>query len=204
MVLIPRSANLLHGEMLKIASSSMERSSRWWGGFSAFSVRARNSLPVSPPSDVVPWQAIAPPVESTGLTESDPEAPLVSVIIPNFNLGAYLPSTLSSVAASGYPNIEIIVCDDASTDPLTIELLGRLEQDFKNRSLTIVHARYNRGLAGARNLAIRKAQGQVHPDPGCGRSDFAGIHCESCGGIGKKSRLLDCRSADGVLPGRAK
>ena len=116
--------------------------------------------PVSPPSDVVPWRAIAPPVESTGLTEGDPEAPLVSVIIPNFNLGAYLPYTLSSVAASGYPNIEIIVCDDASTDPQTIELLGRLEQDFKNRSLTIVYAKYNRGLAGARNLAIRKAKGK--------------------------------------------
>ena len=114
--------------------------------------------PVSPPSDVVPWRAIAPPVESPGLTESDPEAPLVSVIIPNFNLGAYLPNTLSSVAASGYPNIEIIVCDDASTDLQTIELLGRLEQDFKNRSLTIVYARYNRGLAGARNLAIREAR----------------------------------------------
>jgi len=116
--------------------------------------------PVSPPSDVVPWQAIAPPAESKGLTESNPAAPLVSVIIPNFNLGAYLPYTLSSVAASGYPNIEIIVCDDASTDPLTIELLGRLEQDFKDRSLTIVYAEYNRGLAGARNLAIRKAQGK--------------------------------------------
>ena len=116
--------------------------------------------PVSPSSDVVPWRAIARPIESTGLTESDPEAPLVSVIIPNFNLGAYLPSTLSSVAASGYPNIEIIVCDDASTDLQTIELLGRLEQDFKNRSLRTVYARYNRGLAGARNLAIREARGK--------------------------------------------
>jgi lipopolysaccharide biosynthesis protein/glycosyltransferase involved in cell wall biosynthesis len=116
--------------------------------------------PVSPPSDVVPWRAIVRPVESTGLTEGGPEAPLVSVIIPNFNLGAYLPHTLSSVAASVYPNIEIIVCDDASTDPQTIELLGRLEHDFKNRSLTIVYAGYNRGLAGARNLAIRTAQGK--------------------------------------------
>ena len=116
--------------------------------------------PVSPPSDTVPWQATAPPVEFKGLTEGDAEAPLVSVIIPNFNLGAYLPYTLSSVAASGYPNIEIIVCDDASTDPQTIELLGCLAQDFKDRSLTIVYAKYNRGLAGARNLAIRKAKGK--------------------------------------------
>ena len=114
---------------------------------------------VSQPLEVAPWRAITPPVESTGLAESDPTAPLVSVIIPNFNLGAYLPYTLSSVAASGYPNIEIIVCDDASTDLQTIEVLGRLEQDFKDRSLTIVYAKYNRGLAGARNLAIRRAKG---------------------------------------------
>ena len=130
------------------------------GGLQRLFREGAELAPVSSPSEVFPWQAIAPPVESKGLTASDAEAPLVSVIIPNFNLGAYLASTLSSVAASGYPNIEIIVCDDASTDPLTIELLGRLEQDFKNRSLTIVHARYNRGLAGARNLAIRKAQGK--------------------------------------------
>ena len=115
---------------------------------------------VSQPSEVAPWRAITQPVESIGLAESDPTAPLVSVIIPNFNLGAYLTSTLSSVAASDYPNIEIIVCDDASTDPYTIELLGRLEQDFKDKSLTIVYAKYNRGLAGARNLAIRKAKGK--------------------------------------------
>ena len=95
-----------------------------------------------------------------GLTDGSPDAPLVSVIIPNFNLGAYLPYTLSSVAGAGYPNIEIIVCDDASTDPHTIELLGRLEQEFKNRSLTIVYAGYNRGLAGARNLAIQRAKGK--------------------------------------------
>ena len=130
------------------------------GGLQRLFREGAELAPVSPPSEVVPWQAIAPPVESKGLTESDAGAPLVSVIIPNFNLGAYLASTLSSVAASGYPNIEIIVCDDASTDPLTIELLGRLEQDLKNRSLTIVYARYNRGLAGARNLAIQQAKGK--------------------------------------------
>lgn len=116
--------------------------------------------PISPPSDIFPWQAVAPPVESTRLSESDAEAPLVSVIIPNFNLGDYLQSTLSSVAASSYQNIEIIVCDDASTDIKTIELLVSLERDFKNRSLTIVRASYNRGLAGARNLAIREARGK--------------------------------------------
>ena len=129
------------------------------GGLQRLFCEGPELAPVSPLSDVVPWRAIVPSVESTGLTEGDQEAPLVSVIIPNFNLGAYLPYTLSSVAASGYPNIEIIVCDDASTDLQTIEILGRLEQDFKNRSLTIIHARYNRGLAGARNLAIRQAKG---------------------------------------------
>lgn len=42
--------------------------------------------------------------------------PKVSVIVPCFNHGAYLSDRMDSIFAQGYPNLEVILLDDASTD----------------------------------------------------------------------------------------
>lgn len=42
--------------------------------------------------------------------------PLVSVLIPNYNYAHYLRACLDSVFAQTYPNVEVIFCDNASTD----------------------------------------------------------------------------------------
>jgi glycosyltransferase involved in cell wall biosynthesis len=49
-------------------------------------------------------------------TRPDLCLPLVSVIIVNFNYGRFLKTTVESVFAQSYPNIECIVVDNASTD----------------------------------------------------------------------------------------
>ena len=82
------------------------------------------ALPLGP----LPWLANAPVALSPGLIEPASAMPLVSVVIPNFNLGECLPYTLRSIAGSSYPNIEVIVCDDASTDPATRAILEGLAQ----------------------------------------------------------------------------
>ncbi len=115
---------------------------------------------VKSPDHQAPWQAESPLPDPVVPYTAKVETPLVSVIVPNFNLGDCLPYTIRSVVESSYPNIEIIVCDDASTDPLTKDILGRLEESTQRVALRIVYAQYNRGLAGARNLAIKQASGK--------------------------------------------
>ena len=42
--------------------------------------------------------------------------PLVSVIVPVYNMEQYLGETLDSVLASDYPSFEVVVMDDSSKD----------------------------------------------------------------------------------------
>ncbi len=83
------------------------------------------------------------------------ECPLVSVIIPCYNYGKFIVEAISSVLASTYQNIEIIVIDDGPTDEYTIELLKNLKMPK-----TKILFQENQGLARARNNGIREANGK--------------------------------------------
>src|SRR5262249_39497781 len=80
--------------------------------------------------------------------------PLVSVLIPAFNGERFLRETLASVLSPDYPRIEVLVCDDGSTDG-TADLL----RGFGGRIRVISQA--NRGTAAARNRAAKDASGSV-------------------------------------------
>ncbi len=83
--------------------------------------------------------------------------PLVSVVIPCFNSGKYLPGALQSVdKAKKKFEIEIIVADDGSDDDLTLDLLNKLE----NEGSCIVQRKANGGPASARNLGVQSAKGK--------------------------------------------
>lgn len=73
--------------------------------------------------------------------------PLVSVIIPTYNSGSYLKEAVESALGQDYPNLEVIVIDDGSTD----ESLSLLRPYF-NRVLII--SSQNFGAASARNFGI--------------------------------------------------
>jgi glycosyltransferase involved in cell wall biosynthesis len=80
--------------------------------------------------------------------------PKVSVVVPCFNLAEYLDEAIDSVLAQTFQDFEILVVDDGSTDPQTKNKLSTL-----NKPRVRVFLSQNKGLAGARNLAIANAQG---------------------------------------------
>ena len=53
--------------------------------------------------------------------------PLVSICIPTYNSARYIRTTVNSALCQDYPNIEVIVCDDGSTDNTT-DILARYPQ----------------------------------------------------------------------------
>lgn len=81
--------------------------------------------------------------------------PLVSVIVPTFNRPAGLRAALSSIHAQTYPNIEIIVVNDAGED--VQPLIAAVKSHRPIRCET--HAT-NQGAGAARNTAMRLARGK--------------------------------------------
>ncbi|MHB1231978.1 MAG: glycosyltransferase [Burkholderiales bacterium] len=82
--------------------------------------------------------------------------PLVSVIVPTHNRPDLLMRALRSIKAQSYPNIEIVVVNDAGVDVENIiNWLG------KDANITSVRHGKNRGLAAARNTGLRVARGDI-------------------------------------------
>ena len=79
--------------------------------------------------------------------------PLVSVVIPAFNAEATIGETIESVLAQSYPNIEIIVVDDASTD----ETIAQVQKFGDKVSL---YKKPHGGIGSTRNYAHARAQGK--------------------------------------------
>lgn len=82
--------------------------------------------------------------------------PLISIIIPCYNSGKYLPDALASIEA--YPNkaiYEVIIINDGSTDEQTLTLLDKLQSD----GYTVIHQE-NQGPAAARNTGVRGSKAE--------------------------------------------
>lgn len=84
------------------------------------------------------------------------ELPLVSVIIPVYNVEKYLTRCLESVIAQTYSNLEIILVDDGSTDNSGKVCDKYQENDSR---IKIIH-KINGGQSDARNVGIDKACGE--------------------------------------------
>ena len=82
---------------------------------------------------------------------------LVSIIIPAYNVENYIDECIESCVNQSYTNLEIVVCDDGSTD----STLEKLEQWKKKDSRIVLLSQNNSGMSCARNIAIKKANGDA-------------------------------------------
>lgn len=84
--------------------------------------------------------------------------PLVSVIVPAYNVETHIACSLESIIAQDYPNLEIIVVNDASTD--ATEAVARRILDGCDRPFTVITHKENRGVSAARNTGMDAAKGE--------------------------------------------
>ena len=84
------------------------------------------------------------------------ENPLISVILPVYNVGNYLDRCMKSVLHQTYKNLEIILVDDGSTDSS-----GKLCDKYAvtDNRVSVIHQK-NQGLSAARNHGIDQSKGK--------------------------------------------
>lgn len=80
--------------------------------------------------------------------------PRVSVIIPCYNHGRYIDEAVDSILNQSYQDLEIIIVDDGSTDPFTVQKL----KTYPKPKTIVIHIP-NQGPSVARNTGIKKAGG---------------------------------------------
>ncbi len=92
------------------------------------------------------------------------ELPLISVIVPIYNVEKYLQKCVDSILSQTYKNTQIILVDDGSPDncPQICD-----EYAAKDSRIKVIHQK-NGGVSAARNAGLRNAQGKfiafVDPD----------------------------------------
>lgn len=84
---------------------------------------------------------------------------LVSILIPVFNSGKYITKALRSVASQTYPEIEIVIVDDCSTDS-SLSLANDFFFQYPSLSHKILKNDKNEGVSFTRNRLVDNATGK--------------------------------------------
>lgn len=80
---------------------------------------------------------------------------MVSIIIPCYNLGAYINEAIDSVKAQTYTDWEIIIVDDGSDDGETASILKAIKEEK-----TTIYFQENLGVSVARNIGAQHSKGE--------------------------------------------
>jgi glycosyltransferase involved in cell wall biosynthesis len=84
------------------------------------------------------------------------DKPLISIIVPCYNVEGYLKECVDSLVAQSYSNIEVLLIDDGSTDATSA-----IAKDYSEKSDKVFyHHRVNGGLSAARNTGLELARGE--------------------------------------------
>jgi len=102
--------------------------------------------------------AVSANSEDIDLTSTASDAPLVSVIMPCFNARNFVEQAVRSALDQDYPNVELIVIDDGSSDG-SRDILDELSSHYKGRMSVL--CQQNQGPYPARNHGLRNAKGSL-------------------------------------------
>lgn len=81
--------------------------------------------------------------------------PIVSILVPVYNVEAYLPQCLDSLVGQTYPHLQIVLIDDGSTDGS-----WRVMQQYAGRDERIeIYHQENQGVGATRNHLLDKIKG---------------------------------------------
>ena len=82
--------------------------------------------------------------------------PLISVIVPVYNLAHCITDCIDSIERQTYSNFEIIIIDDGSTDE-TKNVCEKLTKTYSNIRFI---SQQNQGISAVRNLGIQESNGE--------------------------------------------
>lgn len=82
------------------------------------------------------------------------QAPLVSIVASCFNMQKFLEEAIKSIFAQDYPNFEVIIVNDGSSDD-SLAILKRLQQTYDFQ----LYSQPNQGVSAALNHGLRYAKG---------------------------------------------
>lgn len=89
------------------------------------------------------------------------QTPLVSVVLPFYNVVNFLSDTIESVIAQTYPNWELVLVDDGSDDGST-EIAKKFADTYPDKIFYWEHEGHvNKGVTSSRNLSISKTRGDI-------------------------------------------
>src|SRR6202161_3746981 len=86
-----------------------------------------------------------------------PAQPLVSILVSNYNYGRFIADSIQSALDQTYSNIELIICDDGSTDD-SISVIEEYQR--KDPRLKLVR-KTNGGQASGFNAAFAASRGEI-------------------------------------------
>lgn len=108
--------------------------------------------------------------------------PLVSILIPSYNLGRFLPATLDSIQAQTCSDYEVLIADDGSSEPIRDVVTPYLD----DKRFSFVQWQPNRGPHAALYYLYTRAKGDFwcpfssddlfHPDFLARRLEFMSAH----------------------------
>lgn len=86
--------------------------------------------------------------------------PLISVIITNYNYAQYIQKAIESVSNQTYPNIELLIYDDGSSDD-SLAIIDKTLPSVKLSKVKLIQQE-NKGIVKTRNRALQELTGSYY------------------------------------------